>query len=123
VNCFFRTAGTGPVSRLGAIGLLAVNAGWGNIYSRVLLRKAPRQRSGNMFGGKLMVFMIIYGPGKFALEYYSIGHDSDSRTRSLRPAGRARANTKGGGDKRSGGFAYGTVAGANTDAITDFDGE
>jgi putative oxidoreductase len=60
----------GLVSRLSAIGLFAVNAMAVISYSRVLLAEGSEAALGqHVLWGTLLVFLIIYGPGKFSLDY------------------------------------------------------
>lgn len=60
----------GLVSRLSAIGLFAVNAMAVLSYSRVLLAEGSEAALGqHILWGTLLVFLIIYGPGKFSLDY------------------------------------------------------
>ena len=60
----------GLVSRLGAIGLFAVNAMAVISYSQVLLAEGSEAALGqHVLWGTLLVFLIIYGPGKFSLDY------------------------------------------------------
>jgi putative oxidoreductase len=60
----------GLVSRLSAIGLFAVNAMAVVSYSRVLLAEGSEAALGqHILWGTLLVFLIIYGPGKFSLDY------------------------------------------------------
>jgi putative oxidoreductase len=60
----------GIVSRLSAIGLFAVNAMAVISYSQVLLAEGSEAALGqHILWGTLLVFLIIYGPGKFSLDY------------------------------------------------------
>jgi putative oxidoreductase len=60
----------GLVSRLGAIGLFAVNAMAVISYSQVLLAEGSEAALGqHVLWGTLLMFLIIYGPGKFSLDY------------------------------------------------------
>ena len=60
----------GLVSRLGAIGLFAVNAMAVISYSQVLLAEGSEAALGQHISwGTLLVFLIIYGPGKFSLDF------------------------------------------------------
>ena len=60
----------GIVGRLSAIGLFAVNAMTVISYSRVLLAEGSEAAFGqHILWGTLLVFLIIYGPGKFSLDY------------------------------------------------------
>jgi putative oxidoreductase len=60
----------GFVGRLSAIGLFAVNAMAVISYSQVLLAEGSEAALGqHILWGTLLVFLIIYGPGKFSLDY------------------------------------------------------
>ena len=60
----------GIVGRLSAIGLFAVNAMAVISYSQVLLAEGSEAALGQqVLWGTLLVFLIIYGPGKFSLDY------------------------------------------------------
>jgi len=60
----------GLLGRLSAIGLFAVNAMAVISYSRVLLAEGSEAALGqHVLWGTLLVFLIIYGPGKFSLDY------------------------------------------------------
>ena len=60
----------GLVSRLSAIGLFAVNAMAVISYSQVLLADGSEAALGqHILWGTLLVFLIVYGPGKFSLDY------------------------------------------------------
>ena len=60
----------GLVGRLSAIGLFAVNAMAVISYSQVLLAEGSEAALGqHILWGALLVFLIIYGPGKFSLDY------------------------------------------------------
>ena len=60
----------GFVSRLSAIGLFAVNAMAVISYSQVLLAEGSEAALGqHILWGTLLVFLMIYGPGKFSLDY------------------------------------------------------
>jgi putative oxidoreductase len=60
----------GLVSRLSAIGLFAVNAMAVISYSQVLLAEGSEAALGqHVSWGTLLVFLIVYGPGKFSLDY------------------------------------------------------
>ena len=60
----------GIVGRLSAIGLFAVNAMAVISYSQVLLAEGSEAALGqHILWGTLLVFLIIYGPGKFSLDY------------------------------------------------------
>jgi putative oxidoreductase len=60
----------GIVGRLSAIGLFAVNAMAVISYSHVLLAEGSEAALGqHILWGTLLVFLIIYGPGKFSLDY------------------------------------------------------
>jgi putative oxidoreductase len=60
----------GFVSRLGAIGLFVVNAMAVVSYSQVLLAAGSEAALGqHILWGTLILFLIIYGPGKFSLDY------------------------------------------------------
>jgi putative oxidoreductase len=60
----------GLVSRLSAIGLFAVNAMAVISYSQVLLAEGSEAALGqHILWGTLLVFLMIYGPGKFSLDY------------------------------------------------------
>jgi putative oxidoreductase len=60
----------GFVSRLSAIGLFVVNAMAVVSYSQVLLAAGSEAALGqHILWGTLILFLIIYGPGKFSLDY------------------------------------------------------
>jgi putative oxidoreductase len=60
----------GLVSRLSAIGLFAVNAMAVISYSQVLLAEGSEAALGqHILWGTLLLFLMIYGPGKFSLDY------------------------------------------------------
>jgi putative oxidoreductase len=60
----------GIVGRLSAVGLFAVNAMAVISYSQVLLAEGSEAALGqHILWGTLLVFLIIYGPGKFSLDY------------------------------------------------------
>ena len=60
----------GLVGRLSAIGLFAVNAMAVISYSQVLLAEGSEAALGqHILWGTLLVFLIVYGPGKFSLDY------------------------------------------------------
>jgi len=60
----------GFVSRLGAIGLFAVNAMAVISYSQVLLADGSEAALGqHILWGTLLMFLIIYGPGKLSLDH------------------------------------------------------
>ena len=60
----------GFVGRLSAIGLFAVNAMAVISYSQVLLAEGSEAALGqHVLWGTLLVFLIIYGPGKISLDY------------------------------------------------------
>jgi putative oxidoreductase len=60
----------GIAGRLSAIGLFAVNAMAVISYSQVLLAEGSEAALGqHILWGTLLVFLIIYGPGKFSLDY------------------------------------------------------
>jgi putative oxidoreductase len=60
----------GLVSRLSAVGLFAVNAMAVISYSHVLLAEGSEAALGqHVLWGTLLLFLIIYGPGKFSLDY------------------------------------------------------
>ncbi len=60
----------GLVSRLSAIGLFAVNAMAVISYSQVPLAEGSEAALGqHIVWGTLLMFLIIYGPGKFSLDY------------------------------------------------------
>ena len=60
----------GLVGRLSAIGLFAVNAMAVISYSQVLLAEGSEAALGqHILWGTLLVFLIIFGPGKFSLDY------------------------------------------------------
>jgi putative oxidoreductase len=60
----------GFASRLGAIGLFAVNAMAVISYSQVLLAEGSEAALGqHVLWGSLLLFLILYGPGKFSLDY------------------------------------------------------
>jgi putative oxidoreductase len=62
----------GLVSRLSAIGLFAVNAMAVISYSHVLLAEGSEAALGqHILWGTLLVFLMIYGPGKLSLDYLS----------------------------------------------------
>jgi putative oxidoreductase len=61
----------GLVSRLSTIGLFAVNAMAVISYSQVLLAEGSEAALGqHILWGTLLVFLMIYGPGKFSLDYW-----------------------------------------------------
>jgi putative oxidoreductase len=60
----------GIASRLGAIGLFFVNAVAVISYSQVLLAEGSEAALGqHVLWGSLLLFLIIYGPGKISLDY------------------------------------------------------
>src|ERR1035437_8636774 len=60
----------GFMSRLSAIGLFAVNAMAVISYSQVLLAEGAEAALGQHFLlGTLLLYLIIYGPGKLSLDY------------------------------------------------------
>jgi putative oxidoreductase len=60
----------GFASRLGAIGLFAVNAMAVVSYAQVLLAEGSEAALGqHILWGTLLLFLMIYGPGKFSLDY------------------------------------------------------
>jgi len=60
----------GLVSRLSAIGLFAVNAMAVISYSRVLLAEGSEAALGqHILWGTLILFLIIYGPGKLSVDH------------------------------------------------------
>jgi putative oxidoreductase len=60
----------GFMSRLSAIGLFAVNAMAVISYSQVLLAEGSEAALGqHILWGTLLVFLIIYGPGKLSADY------------------------------------------------------
>ena len=60
----------GFASRLSAIGLFAVNAMAVVSYSAVLLAEGSEAALGqHIFWGTLLLFLMVYGPGKFSLDY------------------------------------------------------
>jgi putative oxidoreductase len=60
----------GFLSRLSAIGLFAVNAMAVISYSSVLLAEGSEAALGqHILWGTLLVFLILYGPGKFSLDH------------------------------------------------------
>lgn len=60
----------GLVSRLSAIGLFAVNAMAVISYSQVLLADGSEAALGqHILWGTLLVFLILYGPGKLSVDY------------------------------------------------------
>jgi putative oxidoreductase len=60
----------GLVGRLSAIGLFAVNAMAVISYAHVLLAEGSEAALGqHILWGTLLVFLMIYGPGKFSLDY------------------------------------------------------
>jgi len=60
----------GFASRLSAIGLFAVNTMAVISYSQVLLAEGSEAALGqHILWGTLLVFLIVYGPGKFSLDY------------------------------------------------------
>ena len=60
----------GFMSRLSAIGLFAVNAMAVISYSQVLLAEGSEAALGQHFlWGTLLLYLIIYGPGKLSLDY------------------------------------------------------
>ncbi len=59
----------GFVGRLSAIGLFAVNAMAVISYSQVLLAEGSEAALGqHILWGTLLVFLIVYGPGKYSLD-------------------------------------------------------
>ena len=68
---FFPTLLTlGIVGRLSAIGLFAVNAVAVISYSQVLLAEGSEAALGqHILGGTLILFLIIYGPGKLSVDH------------------------------------------------------
>ena len=61
----------GLLSRLSAIGLFAVNAMAVISYSQVLLAEGSEAALGqHILWGTLLAFLMIYGPGKFSLDYW-----------------------------------------------------
>ncbi len=60
----------GIVGRLSAIGLFAVNAMAVISYSQVLLAEGSEAALGqHILWGTLILFLIIYGPGKLSVDY------------------------------------------------------
>jgi putative oxidoreductase len=60
----------GFASRLGAIGLFAVNAMAVVSYAQVLLAEGSEAALGqHILWGTLLLFLMVYGPGKFSLDY------------------------------------------------------
>ena len=60
----------GFASRLGAIGLFAVNAMAVVSYAHVLLSEGSEAALGqHILWGTLLLFLMLYGPGKFSLDY------------------------------------------------------
>jgi putative oxidoreductase len=60
----------GFASRLGAIGLFAVNAMAVVSYAHVLLAEGSEAALGqHILWGTLLLFLMVYGPGKFSLDY------------------------------------------------------
>jgi len=60
----------GFAGRLSAIGLFAVNAMAVISYSQVLLAEGSEAALGqHILWGTLLVFLIVYGPGKVSLDY------------------------------------------------------
>jgi putative oxidoreductase len=60
----------GLVGRLSAIGLFAVNAMAVISYRQVLLAEGFEAALGqHVLWGTLLTFLIVYGPGKFSLDY------------------------------------------------------
>jgi putative oxidoreductase len=60
----------GIAGRLGAIGLFFVNAMAVISYSQVLLAEGSEAALGqHVLWGSLLLFLIIYGPGKISLDY------------------------------------------------------
>ena len=60
----------GFAGRLSAIGLFAVNAMAVISYSQVLLAEGSEAALGqHILWGTLLVFLIVYGPGKYSLDY------------------------------------------------------
>jgi len=60
----------GFASRLGAIGLFAVNAMAVVSYAQVLLAEGSEAALGqHILWGTLLLFLMLYGPGKFSLDY------------------------------------------------------
>jgi putative oxidoreductase len=66
---FFPTLRVLGLSRLSAIGLFAINAQAVISYSQVLLAEGSEATLGqHILWGTLLVFLMIYGPGKFSLD-------------------------------------------------------
>jgi putative oxidoreductase len=60
----------GFVSRLSAIGLFTVNAMAVISYSNVLLAEGSEAALGqHVLWGSVLLFLIIYGPGKLSVDY------------------------------------------------------
>jgi putative oxidoreductase len=60
----------GLMSRLSAIGLFAVNAVAVISYSQVLLAEGSEAALGqHILWGTLILFLMVYGPGKFSLDH------------------------------------------------------
>lgn len=61
----------GFMSRLGALGLFAVNALAVISYSQVLLAEGSEAALGqHVLWGTLLAFLCIYGPGKLSVDYW-----------------------------------------------------
>jgi hypothetical protein len=70
-NCSFRRLLVlGIVSRLGAIGLFAVNAMAVISYANVLLAEGfEAALAQHVLWGSILVYLMVYGPGKLSLDY------------------------------------------------------
>jgi putative oxidoreductase len=72
----------GFMSRLSAIGLFAVNAMAVLSYAQVLLAEGSEAALGqHVLWGSLLLFLIIYGPGKLSLDYLLGRSRFDARSR------------------------------------------
>ncbi len=60
----------GFASRIGAVGLFAVNAMAVISYSQVLLAEGSEAALGqHVLWGSLLLFLCIHGPGKLSIDY------------------------------------------------------
>jgi putative oxidoreductase len=72
----------GFMSRLGAIGLAFVNAMAVISYRQVLLAEGSEAALGqHILWGSLLMFLIVYGPGKVSLDYLLLRSGFDARPR------------------------------------------
>jgi putative oxidoreductase len=61
----------GFISRLSALGLSVVNAVAMVAYSQVLLARGSEAALGQrVLWGSLLLFLVLYGPGKMSLDYF-----------------------------------------------------